>query len=97
MEGRLLTKIGWAWDLGSLCHFLLGFSGGLLGFDYAALFAVIFSLIGFEDYRLRLERVIEGTDTKPETWERTKEEYFEFFLGLILASFIRIALISMGA
>lgn len=84
-----MNIFGWKWDLGSVCHFLLGLSGGLLGFGYAALFSIIFALVEFEDYRLRLERIAEGTDTSPETWERTKQEYFEFLLGLIIAAFAR--------
>lgn len=78
----------WMPDLGSLCHFGLGFMGGFLGFAWAALFTGAFAVVEILDYFLRLERVIEGTDTKPETWERTKQEFFEYFLGLIIGAVI---------
>jgi len=84
-----MNIFGWNWDKGSVCHFLLGFMGGLLGVVFSVLFTGIFYKIEYRDYLLRWERVKEGTDTSPETWERTKQEYFEFLLGLILG---RVAL-----
>lgn len=74
---------GWGWDKGSVCHFLLGLAGGVLGVIFSVLFTGAFIWIEEQDYRRRWARIKQGTDKIPETWERTKQEYFEFFLGLI--------------
>lgn len=85
-----MNIFGWNWDKGSTCHFLLGLAGGVLGVIYSVLFAGLFASVELLDYKLRWERVKEGTDLEPESWERTKQEFFEFLLGMIIGRILLV-------
>jgi len=85
-----MILFGWNWDKGSVCHFLLGLAGGVLGIIYSVLFAGLFASVELLDYKLRWERVKEGTDSEPESWERTKQEFFEFLLGMIIGRIVLV-------
>lgn len=90
-----MNFLGWEWDLGSAAHFSFGLAGGLLGFGYNVLFAVAFLIVELLDWAVIDTRGGEMPSTA-ESFERTKEEFFEFFLGSIVGAFSRLLFLSFG-
>lgn len=90
-----MNFLGWEWDNGSKAHFGFGLTGGLLGLGYNALFAIMFLIVEFIDWAVIDTRGGETYDAA-ESFERTKEEFFEFFFGSIIGAFARLLFLAFG-